>query len=108
MFTNAERTVHLSAKAIEPRGQALSDFEIFRQLAQRLDLRSQDGAPLVPWTTTAEAVAHFAALTSGRLSDYSHLSHQILVESDSGTRWPCNAATPQGATRSLSVRRLHL
>src|SRR5262249_47296297 len=43
-FTNADRTVHISHKAIEPPGEAKSDFEIFLDFARRMDFRDKDEA----------------------------------------------------------------
>ena len=54
-FTNADRTVHLSDKAVDPPGEARPDLEIFLDYAGRMDFRDQDGAPLVKWTTPEEA-----------------------------------------------------
>ncbi|WP_369974704.1 molybdopterin-dependent oxidoreductase [Nocardia sp. MDA0666] len=48
-FTNADRTVHLSEKAVEPPGATRPDLDIFLDYARRLDLRDADGAPLLPW-----------------------------------------------------------
>jgi anaerobic selenocysteine-containing dehydrogenase len=48
-FTNADRTVHLSEKAVEPPGHARPDLDILLDYARRLDLRDKDGAPLVKW-----------------------------------------------------------
>ena len=53
-FTNTDRTVHLSERAVEPPGEARSDMEIFLDFARRLDLRDKDGEPLVKWSTPEE------------------------------------------------------
>lgn len=53
-FTNADRTVHLSEKAVEPPGEARSDLEIFCEYARRMDFKDRDGAPLVKWPTPEE------------------------------------------------------
>jgi ferredoxin-nitrate reductase len=46
-FTNADRTVHLSEKAVEPPGEAKSDLDIFLDFAWRMDFRNKDGQPLI-------------------------------------------------------------
>jgi ferredoxin-nitrate reductase len=46
-FTNHDRTVHLSEKAVEPPGQARPDMEIFLDYARRLELTDKDGAALL-------------------------------------------------------------
>ena len=48
-FTNADRTVHLSEKAVDPPGEARPDLDIFLDYARRMGLRDKDGAPLVKW-----------------------------------------------------------
>ncbi|MFL5716085.1 MAG: molybdopterin-dependent oxidoreductase, partial [Chloroflexota bacterium] len=48
--TNADRTVHLSRKAIEPPGQAKSDLDILLDYARRMEFRDKDGQPLVKWS----------------------------------------------------------
>lgn len=50
-FTNVDRTVHISHKAIDPPGDARSDFDIYLDFARRMDFRDKDGAPLITWTT---------------------------------------------------------
>jgi anaerobic selenocysteine-containing dehydrogenase len=39
-FTNADRTVHISDKAIDPPGDALPDLDIFLDYARRMDFRA--------------------------------------------------------------------
>jgi anaerobic selenocysteine-containing dehydrogenase len=48
-FTNVDRTVHISHKAIEPPGEAKSDLDIFLDFARRMDFRDKDDAPLIKW-----------------------------------------------------------
>ena len=43
-FTNADRTVHLSEKAVDPPGEARPDLDIFLDYADRLGLQDKDGA----------------------------------------------------------------
>ena len=72
-FTNVDRTVHLSEKAVEPPGEARSDLDILLDYAHRLDLRDRDGAPLVKWTTPEEAFEGWKECSRGRPCDYSGL-----------------------------------
>ncbi|HEX8529556.1 MAG TPA: molybdopterin-dependent oxidoreductase, partial [Cytophagales bacterium] len=53
-FTNVDRTVHLSRKAIEPPGEARSDFDIFVDYARRMGFADKDGRPLLKWNTPEE------------------------------------------------------
>ncbi len=97
-FTNADRTVHISHKAVEPPGQARSDFDIFVEFARVMDLRDRDGAPLVKWRTPEECFEAWKACSRGRLCDYTGLSYGKLT-GGSGVRWPCNEGNPEGAPR---------
>jgi ferredoxin-nitrate reductase len=97
-FTNADRTVHLSEQAIEPPGEARSDFQIFLDYARRMDFRDKDGAPLIKFATPEGAFDDFKALTRGRPCDYSGLSYAKL-RGGSGIQWPCNEQFPNGAER---------
>jgi len=97
-FTNADRTVHLSEKAVEPPGQARSDLDIWLEFARMLELRDADGQPLLKWSSPEEAFDHFKRLTSGRPCDYSGMSYQKLRERGQ-IQWPCNADHPDGRER---------
>jgi anaerobic selenocysteine-containing dehydrogenase len=65
-FTNADRTVHLSRKAVDPPGEARSDLEILLDYARRMDFRDQDGGPLVKWTDAEGAFDGWRACSRGR------------------------------------------
>ncbi|MBX9638245.1 MAG: nitrate reductase [Mycobacteriaceae bacterium] len=97
-FTNADRTVHLSEKAIEPPGSARSDLEIFLDYARRMDFRDKDGRPLPEFTDPESAFEAWKRCSAGRPCDYSGLSYQKL-RGGSGIQWPCNAEHPDGAER---------
>jgi anaerobic selenocysteine-containing dehydrogenase len=97
-FTNADRTVHLSEKAVEPPGEARSDLAIFVDFARRLDLRDKDGAPLVAWTEPEEAFEAWKDCSAGRPCDYTGITYAKL-RGGSGIQWPCNADHPDGTER---------
>ncbi|MQA93641.1 MAG: molybdopterin-dependent oxidoreductase [Streptosporangiales bacterium] len=96
-FTNTDRTVHLSEKAVDPPGQARSDLDIFLDYADRLDLRDKDGSPLVPWRDPEEAFEAWKRCSAGRPCDYSGMSYAMLREG--AVQWPCNAEHPAGGER---------
>ena len=50
-FTNADRTVHLSERAVDPPGEARSDLDIFLEYARRMGFTDRDGRPLITGTT---------------------------------------------------------
>ncbi|NUO35425.1 MAG: nitrate reductase [Dermatophilaceae bacterium] len=96
-FTNVDRTVHLSEKAVEPPGEARSDLEIFADFARRMGLRDKDGGPLVKWRTPEEAFDAWRECSRGRPCDYSALTYDKLR--DGGVQWPCTEAAPDGTER---------
>ncbi|TDU88836.1 putative molibdopterin-dependent oxidoreductase YjgC [Kribbella voronezhensis] len=100
-FTNHDRTVHLSEKAVEPPGQARPDMDIFIDYANRLGLKDKDGRPLIKWRTPEECFAAFGEATRGRPCDYSGLSYQKL-RGGSGIQWPCTEDSPEGTERLYS------
>src|SRR4051812_48937274 len=97
-FTNADRTVHLSEKAVEPPGEARADLDIFVDFARRLGLRDKDGDPLVGWRTPQEAFEAWKRCSAGRPCDYSGLSYDVLKGS-AGIQWPCTPEHPGGTER---------
>ncbi|MGP3998771.1 molybdopterin oxidoreductase family protein [Streptomyces sp. 8N706] len=97
-FTNADRTVHLSEKAVEPPGEARSDLEIFCDYARRLDLRDKDGGPLVPWSGPEEAFEGWKECSRGRPCDYTGITYDKL-RGGRGIQWPCNEDHPEGTER---------
>lgn len=97
-FTNADRTVHLSEKAVEPPGQARPDLDIFLDYARRMDFRDKDGGPLISWQDPESAFEAWKCCSAGRPCDYTGLTYAGL-RGDSGIQWPCNAQAPEGTAR---------
>jgi anaerobic selenocysteine-containing dehydrogenase len=97
-FTNADRTVHLSERAVDPPGQSRSDLAIFLDYADRMGFRRNDGSPLLSWRSPEEAFDAWRDCSKGRPCDYSAMSYALLRER-SGVRWPCNESNPEGSTR---------
>ena len=96
-FTNIDRTVHISDKAVEPPGQARSDLDIFLDYARRMDFRRNDGAPLLDWTCPEDGFRAWQECTRGKLCDYTGLSYEKLRKG--GVPWPCNEEHPDGTKR---------
>ncbi len=97
-FTNVDRTVHLSLKAVEPPGEAKPDMDIFIDYARRMDLRDKDGRPLIKWSTSEEAFEAFKLATHQRPCDYTGLTYEKLT-GGSGIQWPCTEQYPTGKER---------
>ncbi|MGY1608441.1 molybdopterin-dependent oxidoreductase [Geodermatophilus sp. SYSU D00700] len=95
-FTNVDRTVHLSEKAVDPPGEARPDLDILVDFARRLDLRDKDGAPLVKWSDPEGAFEGWKECSRGRPCDYTGLSYDKL-RGGSGIQWPCNEEHPDGS-----------
>jgi anaerobic selenocysteine-containing dehydrogenase len=85
-FTNADRTVHLSERAVDPPGEARPDLDIFLDYAQRMDFRDRDGQPLIKWSDPESAFKAWQACSKGRPCDYSELSYERL-RGGSGIQW---------------------
>ena len=98
-FTNADRTVHLCEKAVDPPGQARTDLDIFVDYARRMGFRDKDGSPLVGWTDPEGAFEAWKECSRGRPCDYTGLTYAKLREAESGIQWPCNDTAPQGTER---------
>ncbi|GHE75777.1 molybdopterin oxidoreductase [Amycolatopsis deserti] len=97
VFTNADRTVHLSEKAVDPPGQARPDLEVFLDYARRMDFRDRDGQPFPPWHDAESAFEAWKRASAGRPCDYTGLSYGKLRER--AIQWPCDAEHPDGTER---------
>jgi anaerobic selenocysteine-containing dehydrogenase len=97
-LTNADRTVHLCDKAVEPPGDARADLDIFLDYARRMDFRDRDGGPLIGWQDAESAFEAWKACSRGRPCDYSALSYAKLRGS-AGIQWPCTDDAPDGTER---------
>jgi anaerobic selenocysteine-containing dehydrogenase len=97
-FTNVDRTVHLSARAIDPPGEARSDLDIFLDYARRMDFRDRDGAPLVKWHDAESAFEAWKECSRGRPCDYSGMTYDQL-RAHNGIQWPCTQDASSGTER---------
>lgn len=97
-FTNVNRTVHLSDKAVDPPGSARSDLDIFLDYARRMNFRTLQGGPLLPWNGPEDGFNAWRECSRGRPCDYSGMSYGRL-RGGSGMPWPCNEENPDGRDR---------
>ena len=97
-FTNVDRTVHLSEKAVEPPGEARPDLDILIDFAHRMELQDKDGAPLVKWSTPEGAFEGWKECSRGRPCDYTGITYDKL-RGGSGIQWPCTDEAPEGTER---------
>ena len=95
-YTNSERRVSKVNKAVEPVGEARSDFHIFLALAEKLGCKEE----LYPgWTTVEDAFNEWRRVSKGRLCDYSGIDYQMLAE-QGAVQWPLSeGSTPEACSR---------
>jgi anaerobic selenocysteine-containing dehydrogenase len=101
-YTNTDRTVHLSERAVAPPGESRSDLEIWLDYARRMGFTDRSGRPLPPWDTPEGAFDAWRECSRGRPCDYSGLRYDKL-RAGSGIQWPCTDEAPNGTDR-LYVR----
>jgi assimilatory nitrate reductase catalytic subunit len=83
-YTNTERRVSKVNKAVEPIGEARSDFNIFLDVAEKLGCKEE----IYPgWTTVEDAFNEWRRVSKGRLCDYSGISYNLLAEKGA-VQWP--------------------
>ena len=88
-YTNSERRVSRVRPAVEPPGEAKSDFDIILALADRLGCRQT----LFPgWKGPLDAFREWATVSAGRLCDYSGITYDML-DHFGGVQWPCAAGS---------------
>ncbi|KAL4964214.1 molybdopterin oxidoreductase family protein [Aspergillus stella-maris] len=97
-FTNVDRTMHLTHKAVDPPGEAKSDLDIFLDFARRMDFRNKDGDPLIPFNTPEEVFCEWKKMSYDRPLDCSNLTYSKL-SGGSGVQWPCTKKYPYGKER---------
>ena len=98
-YTNSERRVSRVRTAVEPPGEARSDFAIFLDLARRWGCADE----LFPgWTAPDDAFAEWRRVSAGRPCDYSGITYD-RIDQVGGVFWPCPEGddVPLGGTRRL-------
>lgn len=99
-YTNSERRVSRVNAVTSPPGEALSDFDIFLRLSQRLGCYNE---LFSGWTTPRDAFEEWKRVSAGRLCDCSGMTYEAM-ERHGGIQWPY----PQGpAEPPNAVRRLY-
>jgi anaerobic selenocysteine-containing dehydrogenase len=97
-YTNSERRVSKVNKAVEPPGEARSDFDIFLAVAEKLGCRDE----LYPrWRIPEDAFNEWRLVSRGRPCDYSGITYDLLAR-ETSVQWPF----PEGKT-DLSTSRLY-
>ena len=96
-YTNSERRASKVNRAVAPPGEAKSDFEIFLELAKKLNCYDE----LFPgWEKPQDAFEEWRRVSAGRLCDYSGMSYEA-IEKHGGIQWPYPAGSSDAKTTSL-------
>ena len=99
-FTNSERRVSRVRAAVDPPGEARTDFDIVLALARHLGV----AAELFPgWTSPSDAFDEWRRVSAGRLCDYSGITYDRIAAAG-GVQWPCpsgDTSVPVGGTPRL-------
>jgi len=100
-YTNSERRVSKVNRAVDPPGDARSDFDIFLAIAGELGV----GEQIFPgWSGPKDAFEEWRQVSRGRLCDYSGLSYELLAK-HYAVQWPfteddaarCNGDAPHSS-----------
>ena len=98
-YTNSERRVSKANRAVDPPGEAKTDFDIFLGLAEALGVREE---LFRDWKTPGDAFDEWTRVSAGRLCDYSGMTYEA-IEEHGGIQWPF----PKGAVNAQESRRLY-
>ena len=98
-FINSERRIGVIRKIVDPPGDALSDFEIFRRIAVAWGC----GDLFKDWTTPAAVFEIMKRVSKGQPCDISGITDYDMIEINGGIQWPC----PEGLDSFAQERRLY-
>jgi assimilatory nitrate reductase catalytic subunit len=98
-YTNSERRCNRANKAVEPLGDAKSDFDIVVEFSKYFDGVNETLFP--NWTSPSDAFEEWKKVSKGQLCDYSGMTYE-LIEELGGIQWPCNEEHPNGTKRLYS------
>ena len=95
-YTNSERRCNRANKAVEPIGDAKSDFDIVVEFSKYFDGVNEMLFP--SWKNPKDAFDEWKKVSKDQLCDYSGMSYELMEELG-GVQWPCNEENPKGAKR---------
>jgi len=88
-FINSERRIGLAKKVRRAPGQALSDFSIFRLVADAWGC----GEMFRDWSSPAAAFQLLKKLSAGQPCDITGIRDYAHVDQSGGIQWPCREGT---------------
>lgn len=97
-FINSERRIGVIKKIRKAPGQALSDFNIFRLIAQTWGC----GEMFARWNSPAAVFETMKELSRGTPCDFSGIRDYTWISQQGGVQWPC----PAGMDTPAQERRL--
>jgi anaerobic selenocysteine-containing dehydrogenase len=101
-YTNSERRVSKVNRAVDPPGEARTDFDIFLAVAKKLGCYDE----LFPaWKQPQDAFDEWKRISAGRLCDYSGMDYE-QIERHGGIQWPFPAGSSELQT-TLQTTRLY-
>ncbi|GGO01693.1 molybdopterin-dependent oxidoreductase [Saccharibacillus kuerlensis] len=103
---NADRTINLLRKAVEPPEGVRTDLDILLDFAKRMDFRDKDGNPLISYSTPEEAFEEWKEISRGRPCDMTGITYKKL-EDHNGLRWPVTDDRPEGTVRLYEDLKFH-
>ena len=95
-FVNSERRVNLIEKAVDPPGEALPDWKIFRSVGKRMGY-----SDLVDFDSTEEIFNEWREISKGTKKDMYGITYE-KIESQRGVRYPCRSFEDPGTDRLYS------
>ncbi|WP_322922176.1 molybdopterin-dependent oxidoreductase [Paenibacillus campi] len=98
---NADRTINVLRKAIDPPSGVKSDLDVLLDFAQRMELKDRDGQPLIGYSTPEQCFEEWKTISRGRPCDMTGMTYDRL-EQCNGLRWPTNEQHPDGTPRLYS------
>lgn len=92
-FINSERRLGVVQKVLDPPGRALSDFDIFRRIADRWGC----GERFAEWTDPEAVFRILQRTTEGRACDITGIEGYQMLRARPGIQWPYPKQSPDGA-----------
>lgn len=89
-FTNSERRASRVRAAVQPPGEALSDFDIVLAIADSWGCREE---LFRGWSGPQDAFGEWRRVSAGRPCDYSGMTWD-RIDAAGGVQWPCPADDP--------------
>ncbi|MHC0038272.1 molybdopterin oxidoreductase family protein [Pseudoneobacillus sp. C159] len=103
---NADRTINLLKKAVNPPNGVRSDFDILLDFSRRMGFKDKNGNPLIDYSTPRECFEEWKKVSKGRPADMTAITYEKL-EQNNGLRWPVTDEHPLGTKRLYSDFQFH-